>query len=578
VSLANKWLCHNEQAGNVILLGIAFAVISFNLIAVFGLDSLLHDDPAMYRRVLSGRFPHGLVKFNLIAPFSEWLGWNIMAISPHLARGLYVLLLLVPLSCCFYHLWHRRFGFSRMTSFAAAVLPNILPMQWQIPAGINMSYVLWGLLFAILSLILGMRYLEKSHPGHWLTLAAASCCFLVATQIMEQALFLFPPFFLAFWGYKKFARENRRLLAAFSIIALVKLAQMLVYQRKAAHLIPLEEIADRFGAFLQWVMPVADVPPLCAALIFFSTIAAGFALQMRDRRGAWEGGSVFSRFTDRGQVIFFHGFFVFWILSTALPAILLSFFFSIRYATMSLFGASAIFVFSLQGMIEKLLPGRGKKAWLPVFSLIIIVSGISRFFYLEKVFALENANQAVIVRGLAERNLPVGSQIVIVGIQGRGYKGFDGGWERSSGYLQFALKRKDLKGLIGPRHASEYYNFDDHFNRQLRGWWPRNYMTGLSLRTPVFLFCHAGGKRGLEQLEYALQWRGENCRASWTIYRFDKASGKSLPVVSGDGMKEYMTAIRQLKKIGVAQSDILWGGPPTEEERIRLKKGTKNGC
>ena len=39
---------------------------------------------------------------------------------------------------------------------------------------------------------------------------------------------------------------------------------------------------------------------------------------------------------------------------------------------------------------------------------------------------------------------------------------------------------------------------------------------------------------------------------------------------SGKGMAEYMVKIEELKKKGISQREILWGGPPTDIEKGRL--------
>jgi hypothetical protein len=579
VSFLGKFSLKQKKQGYIIYIGIAFTVIFFNLIAIFGLESLMHDDPAWYKMVLSGAFPRGMLKYNLISPFTEWIGWNIMAYSPKLARGLYVLLLMVPISCCFYYLCRSRFGFSRMTAFAAAVLPVILPQQWEVPAGINMSYVLWGMLFSLLSFLLGIHYLGKNTPNNWARLTGAFISYLVATQIMEQALFLYPPFVLAFWGYNKFDKKNLRIIIAFSLVSAAKLVQILLYTRKAMQWTPLGEIIDRVGLYFQWALPVPEIPPVFAAIIFLAIILGGGILYSKhaveETTGETKSPTLFSHFPLKSRGLFFYGFFIGWSIITVSPAIVLSFFYTIRYAYISLFGAIAIFFFSLHTIILKLFPGRekGKRVYIPFFLILVIISGAARYFYLRDIFDLENTNQAVIKRSLDKIKLPLHAQVVIVGIEGVGYKGFDGGWERSSGYLQFALKRKDLKGLISPCHSSAFYNFDNHFDPGIRGWRPRYYMTGLSPDQPVFLFRLDKKTGELNQYEYALQWEGTTSKARWTILRFDKITGKAFPLTFGRGIKEYLLEIEKLGKMGIRQSDILWGGPPTKSEQIRLEKG-----
>lgn len=550
----------NSFRPGMIYAGIAFIVILFNLIAIFGLDILLHDDPAFYTSVLNGEFPWWLMRHSLISPFTEWIGWNIMAYSPHLARGLYTVFLMVPISCCFYYVCHHRFGFSQMTAFTAAVLPNILPLQWQLPAGINMSYVLWGLLVSLLSLILGFQYLEKDTPKNWIRLTAAILCYFIATQIMEQAIFLLPPFVLAFWGYKKFAKKSIFLMAGFTIIAIPRLIQAIVNPRGSAVIcaIPLDETARRILLYFKWSLPLPNIEPIYLTIIFMLIISAGFILYLK--RPAAE---------PKTKKVFLYIFLFVWTVSTIFAFIFMSSRFLPRYVFISSFGLNAVFVFSIYLILHAMTRGKFR-LYIPVFAALIIFSGVSRYFNLNKIYSHKNTDCSIVKRDLNKRDLPPHSQIVISdlnGIVGGEKKHRRWKWKTSSGYLQFALKRKDVSGFISVRHGG-YFNYDNHFER---GRDKMYHMTGLSMDYPVFLFQMDKKSRQLEQLEYALQWRGEKMDASWTIMRVDKNTGALFPFVSGIGMHEYNSAIFKLQKKGIMQSDILWGGPPSKEEQKRLE-------
>ena len=107
-----------------------------------------------YARIIDENFPKVMFKHSALGIFAEWTMWEIMVFSPILARWLQILVFMFPVSFCFYYIWRHKFGFSQSSAFTAAVLPNIRPYQWQIPAGINMSYTLRGLTIAVLSLII----------------------------------------------------------------------------------------------------------------------------------------------------------------------------------------------------------------------------------------------------------------------------------------------------------------------------------------------------------------------------------------------------------------------------------------
>jgi hypothetical protein len=540
---------------------IAFTIIIFNLIAIFGVDILLHDDPAHYFRVLHGKFPWYMLKHHLISPFTEFFGWNIMAYSPNLARGLYVLFLMVPLSFCIYYLLRHRLGFSKMTAYTSGVLPFILPSLWEIPAGINMSYVLWGLLASILSLILGVNYLEKDTPKNGIRLAFTILFYLIATQITEQALFLFPPFVFAFFGYKKFDKKNIILISGLTIIAVIRFVQTIAIPRNPSipHALSFGEIIKRISLYFQWSLPSPGGDPVIIIIIFIGIILAGFVLYIKQ-----------PGVEPKNNRIFLYILLICWAISTIFVFIFISRDYSPRYVFISSFGLNSIFAFSIYVILKNLFPGKFKW-YIPVFAAIIIFSGVSRYFTLKEMYTPWNNSFSIVQRDLNKMPLPLNSQIVVVGVSG-----ISGCWEKSRGYLCFALKRKDISGLVGAVKNGGYYNFDNHFDHTKRGWGGRYRMTGLSMDKPVFLFRVAKKKGQLNQLEFALQWKGEKKDASWTILQVDKNTGQIFPFVSGVGMDEYESAILELQKKGIRQSDILWGGAPTKEEQDRLEGEIEN--
>lgn len=548
---------------------IGFTVTLFNLIAVFGSKVLLHDEPGLYRLVVNDQFPAWMFQFNLISPYTEWAAWHVLFYSPPLARGLYVLFLVIPIACCFYYVFRSRFGFTRETAFAAAVLPTILPMQWQIPAGINMSYVMWGLLFSVISLIFGFHYLEKSTPKNWIRAASAILCYLIASQLMEQALFILPPLVLAFWGYRKFSKKHLFLILAFTLVGISKFLMMAIHPRKAMQIMSLDVMLDRIGIFFQWALPIPGIPPLYASIFFLGIVFVGFYLYLKFPGEPSESYSIFSHFSSRVHHVMVYGYFLCWAVSNIFPIILLSIPYQPRYSYISMFGSHALFAFSIYTILKRFFPDK-RRLGIVVFTGIILISGVSRTIHLNNIYAVGNSISAIISGDLNKIQLPLHSQIVIVNA-----KGFYGGWPRSSGYLQYTLKRNDLTGLIGRANQNGYYNFDNHFDPSLRKWARRYQMTGLVLEKPLFLFYFDEINGKLIQLEYALQWRGEKKDAPWTILKVDKTTGKILPLASGVGMEEYLSTLEKLNVSGIRQSDILWGGPPTKVEQERLEIGTE---
>jgi hypothetical protein len=547
-----------------IYLFIGFTVTLFNLVAIFGPKILLHDEPGLYNMVINNRFPSWMIKYNIADPFIEWPFWHILAYSPPLARGLYVLILVFPLSCCFYYVYRSKFGFNKITAFTAAVLPNILPIQWQIPAGINMSYVMWGLLFSVLSLIIGFQYLEKNTPRNWIRAAAAILLYLTAIQTTEQALFILPPLLFAFWGYRKFSRKHLFIILVFTLVGISRYLMIIMNPRMPIQKMPINVIIERIGIYFQWALPIPGIPPIYACVFFLGILFVGFFLYFKYPNEPSEFYSIFSHFPSKVRQILVYGFYLCWMASTILPPIFLSIYFPPRYGYTSMFGAQAIFIFSIFLILKKCFPNK-RRIGIAFFIAVILISGISRTIFLKNYYAHGNRLSATITGELNRIQLPLNSQIVIVNL-----REFYGGWIRGSGYFEYTLKRNDLTGLAGKINSSEYYNFDNHFDPSLRRWITRYQMTGLTLKKPLFLFYFDTKRLKLNQMEFALQWRGEKMDAPWTILKVDKKTGKIRPFTSGVGMEEYLSTIEKLEESGIHQSDILWGGPPTKEEQKRL--------
>jgi hypothetical protein len=539
-------------------------VVVFNLIAIFGLDVLLHDDPAWYNLVINGEFPQWLIKSSPIFAFKEWIAWNIMAYSPKLIRGLYVVFLMVPLSCCFYYLFHNKLGFSRLSAFTAAILPNILPYQSQIPVGINMSYTLWGLLFSVFSVILGLQYLEKTTYKNWTRFLGA--------LVMEQALFLFLPLALLFSGYTKFNKKHTRLISSFFILAVAKLTWTMAVPRMATANIPAKEVFKRLGTYLKWSLPSPDIEPGYITMIYVTILLTGFILSIKNADSRLTSiNKNFFHMNKQIYVLYLYTFFICWLISSIFVFACISVHCTPRYAHISAFGINAIFVFSIYVILNQKFVKK-YKLYILIFTAIIIFSGVYRHLNLKKIYNTYNHTHSIIIRDLNKLKFPLNSQVVISVETGAIGLGMTPGWLPSSGYLKFALKRKDINGLIGQINCGGYYNFDNHFNPKLRLWGVRYSMTGISINRPTFLFFMLKKQKKLKQLEYALQWKGKAKNVPWTILRANKSTGKITPLLSGTGWDEYLSTIKKLEKSGISQSGILWGGPPCKKELERLER------
>lgn len=555
-SLDNKYIMY---------LLIALTVIIFNITAVVGFDALLHDDPTHYNEFVEGKFYFDKMKYNLLSPFKCLFQWAIAYYSPHLMRGLLVLLLMVPVSCCFYYLYYNKFGFPRMAAFAAAVLPNILPSQFGIPAGINMSYSLYGLLFALLSLMSGFSYLESTTSRDWSRLVKAIVLYFICTQLMEQSIFFFPPLALAFLGYTKLSKKHAWLISSFFVVTMAKFIWVVSNPRKGVFTSSLPEIFRRIGRYFKWSFPSPGTEPLFLVIIFAGIILAGFILVMKRSGSGLRIAAHFRHLAQKGYVLYLYAFLICWAISTAAVFILFSEVYQTRYVHISSFAFAALLVLAIHVILNRKI-GKLKLNTIVLIALIVF-SGVLRYERLNEIFTPANKTRSLLIRDLGKVSFPENSQVVVTGVSSV-ETGHPGGWNRSCGYLKFILKRKDINGLVG---AADTGRFAIHFNPKRQSKGKMFLMSGLSPGKPTFFFRMNREKKELEQLRYALEWRGKTKNAGWTIFRVDMTGGRISPFISGSGMEDYLSKVKELEGKGIPPDRILWGGLPTKEDLERLE-------
>jgi len=557
----------NSDSKYLVFAGILLVVVIFNLIVVTGLDVLLHDSPRNYKYAIEGKFPWSLVKHFVLYPFMDWAAWKMTVVSPSLTRAIFILFFLVPISCCFYYLYRFKLGFPRAAAFAAAVLPHILPHQWQIPAGIGMSRTVFPLLTAAAALLLGIQYLEKNTPKNWARLAGSAFLYIVCCQLMEQALFLFPPMALLFLGYTKWNKKHIRLLALFSLIAAARYIQIIMFTRKARVMAPLEEILRRVGLYFKYSLPLPDIGPVVPAVLYTGIFLAGFFLLLRHPETGPQKSIHFSHMKRNMYAVYLYGFAALWAGVTVLPFITMgAVIFPPRYSYISAFGINAIFVLSIYVILNR---GFLKKANVHYIALaaLIVFSGVYRYVNLKTIYDAKNNVQALIVDTLKKIQLPPNSQVVISGMPEMAH-----GHIRATGYMMYALKRNDVIGRFRTVAPGDENNFINHFDPKDLALENAGQFRGIYFDKPAFFFVLDKGRTKLKQFEYVLHWKGKTKIAPWTILRADKRTGSLSPFKTGEGMDGYLSTLTELKKQGIPREDILWGGVPSTEESKRLER------
>jgi hypothetical protein len=553
---------------------IAIPIVLFNLVVIFGLHVLLGDDPSRYYRAVQGSFPFKFWEKGLfLCSITEWISWNIMVISPQLIRAIYVLILLVCLSRVMNKFFKEKLGFPPIVAYTSAILPCILPGQYLIPAFINGSYIMIGFLAMMGCFFSGFKYLDMENQKGWRILLVSVLYVIISTQFMDQAIFFLPVLLVAIFGYHKLNRKHLFLALSYSIAIAYKVIWILVSPREAAKMVNLSEsqmLTRSYNLFFSMAPLPSFLKPyknLCL-ILFVAIIITGFVLYLRDRDGWFNFSKAFTHLSHKQFIIYIYGFLTVWTVSNIVVYITISAEHSVRYSFIAGFGFNALFIISLYIILKKIML-ENKVFIYSFFILILLFSGIFRFLELNTYFDNVNKNQAQIKNNLSSFKFPMNSQIVIYLAN---IKSYGGVWAMSSGHLKYMLRRNDINGLIGMKSKVHYFNFYNPFNTKLRGWEKNALMNGLRIDLPLFLFFEENNK--FKQYEYALQWKGISKNSPWAIFRVDKITGQLFPLVSGVGMEEYVSTLQELKKRGILQSEILWGGPPTKEEQIRLDKGT----
>jgi hypothetical protein len=553
---------------------IVLVVVVFNLVAVFGLHALLQDDQALFYGIGEGSYPWWTYQRALFLPLVHIPVLIVMHWSPALARLAVLLLFMAPISCLLYYLYTSKVGLEPLPAFAAAVLPNILPGQDLIPAFVDGSYSVYGLFFTLVAVAMACRYLEKGADAY-LWLGAAVLTYFIASQLMEQSAFLFPPvaFLLAFCSSQR--RKSVHIVSAFFLIAGYRTYQSLAHPFSAntvPNTLQTSEIVRRATVSFRMSTPLpaffqdAYYPSLSTAaaigVLVLITIV-GFYLGQRCE-SAFRPRKAFRERSRRLFLVFLFSFFLIWFLSASTVFVSVSKYFTSRYMYLAAFGVCGALSCSVYGLLMWVL--RQRKGFVAIVLVMLVAFiGYQRNEQLGRRFGELNGQQEQLVRALRWHPLPRDSQIVFFGPVSAPAVGIEN-WFCSSGYLRNALGRSDVQGLV----ATSAISFYDPFDKARRGW---NYpMEGLDLDKPIFLFRKQAGS--VRQYQYALQWvdagrdmEDLGVESSWNLYCFDPVSGAARRVKSGTGYEGYIQYIHSADSPVATQEQVLWGEGALPEGR-----------
>jgi hypothetical protein len=519
------------------------------MVAIFSLDGLWHDDSFWYYLASSDRFPWWEFKSRLLYPFIQYLlAKTMVSLSPEVPRAIHIFLFMIPLSLCFYYLYHRIFGLERGLACCAVIIPHVLPNQMGIPAGINTSYVLWGFLPTMLGVVCGIRFIQSGNKGRaWGILALL--LFFTANISSSQAFFMGPPIALLFLFFLK--KNKRRSLILFSgifFIMLCKIIHFVLIPRVGVNPMPfsLETFLDRLKIFLpqSFPLPLNHVSSFYIALFFIFTVI--LATVFRNRSGL-KIPNHFAWVPEKLYPIFFLGFVTLWITTTMGPFLTVSPDFRVYdYSYTANFGMAVFPVLAAYFILS------GKsKFWkytcYAVLACFILLAGIYKYHYLSSKYANHNSSTKFLRESLKDIDFPPGAQVVVFSL----FVHHGGILAANSGYLRYALNRNDIIGLIG----KEYVWYDPF--RKYSGWFNR--MEGLSRKKPLYLFRRDGDIP--VQLKYFLRVKStanrepEN-RYNWELHELNSETGAAALIQAGNGIQRYK---KYLFRMNINAKAIAWG-------------------
>ena len=550
---------------------IAIVIVLFHLGSLLLNHTLLSDDQAWYYSIGKGVYPWVISLRAVFLPFIHIPILLSMHQSPVLARFILLLFFAVPISCIFYYLFHYKFGVKHFPALIAAITANILPSHDLIINFIDGSYPLYGFLFALISLLLSFRYLECQTDGCKRWLYSSIIVYAFASQLMEQSSFMFPALAIAIAFYTKPNKKHFYLLVPFTLITCYRVYRTLANpwgDVNTIHKYDVAQIIARLKGSFYLASPLSSLtgnwydvhspayPKSTAILILVIILLAGLALSLKNSQTFVDRENAFAYMSPKLHVTYVYLFCAAWFLTNSIVFIAMSKEYTTRYFYISSFGLSPLLIFSIY-IILKSLFGQKRLPVVLVLIAVMLFTGYKKNVFAYKMFGEYNSKQRTLVEALADYRLAPHSQIVFVGLMGG--LGTDN-WLTSSGYLQQALHRKDVEGLLAKTTDSFY----DPFNSNERDWQYR--VKGLDLSRPIFLFKYGGGKT--RQYEYALQWKkmllptgqGKVASAySWNVIKFDKISGMGTVIKSGTGSKEYADYLNVLALSNINGEDILWG-------------------
>ncbi len=535
---------------------IALILVVGNWYSVFGVKALLLDDMVRYYMVGHGQFPDYISVRAFFLPYTEWFFWKLLYISPVLARGFYVIFVIIPLSIVFYHFFTKHLKLSKSISLGAAILPNIIPAQTYVPSFVNGSYHMYGLLFSMLMIMLCLNFI-KSNKLNFLYSIIPFVIF-ASPQIMTQSLFLYPAFsILIIFSDGKLPRK---LTILFSLLITFIFKYFWVKRHPFSDVskpveLDTEQILYRLNHFIEnTTVANVDISFLFLIILFLAIVSCVY--YTKNPNILFSSKLPFSRYSGAANVLLLYSFLSAWIIGTSYVFITQSKYFPSRYLHISAFGINCLLMLLVFYLLSKI---KAKLIFKEIVLILILFSLISRSYNIDKTFSASNRHYQFFKSALCKNDFPENSQIFI----DRSSYGTGGYWMWGSGYLQYITGRHDITG-----HFYKELSYYNAFEKN-RSYSRETLARGFDLKKPFFAYRVDVKTQSLRPIHYILQWLSDSIESEWILYK--QNNGLLQKISSGDGIDDYISYLSDTKQHNISKGDILWGGCPSEEAIHRLE-------
>jgi hypothetical protein len=431
---------------------IATVILIGNWYSIFNVKVLILDDLARYYQVGIDQFPESLKNRAYITPYIEWFFWKILFKSVYLARGINLFIFMIPLSCLFYYFFSNHLKLPLFVSIGSSILPNIIPLQTHIPAFVNGSYSVYGLLFVMIIFLFSLKIINTAKPKFFYI--TIPILIFISSQIMTQAIFLFPAFtFYILFIKAKFFRKIYYSLSCVTIILfkVIYISRNPYGEINKIHYLEDHIIYERINNFFGYTTIFNTTNSKLIIFTIVSLLLIAVYLYLNKNSKLFQRNLPFPKYSYKINISLIYLFLCLWIIGSCYVFIVHSKYFPARYLYITSFGVNCIILISIYSFFSIL----NFNSFFKLFTVsIIIFSLFGRATELERKFASENSKFLFLRSKLLNIQLKQDSQILIT----NHHHGTGGYWVWGTGYLQYLTNRIDISG-----HLCKELTFYDAF-------------------------------------------------------------------------------------------------------------------